>query len=34
MTYQEIENKVVSILEKNNVKTIGIFGSYARDVQS
>lgn len=33
MTYQEIENKVVSILEKYNVKTIGIFGSYARGVQ-
>lgn len=33
MTYQEIENKVVSLLEKNNVKTIGIFGSYARGVQ-
>jgi predicted nucleotidyltransferase len=33
MTYQEIENKLISILEKYNVKTIGIFGSYARDVQ-
>ena len=33
MTYQEIENKVVSLLEKNNVKTIGIIGSYARGVQ-
>lgn len=33
MTYQELENKVVSILKKNNVKTIGIFGSYARGVQ-
>jgi len=34
MTCQEIENKVVSILEKYNVKTIGIFGSYARGAQS
>ena len=33
MTYQEIENKVVSILEKNNVKKIGIFGSYDRGVK-
>jgi len=34
MTCQEIENKVVSILEKYHVKTIGIFGSYARGDQS
>jgi len=34
MTCQEIENKVVSILEKYHVKTIGIFGSYARGAQS
>jgi hypothetical protein len=34
MIYQEIENKVVSVLEKYNVKTIGIFGSYARGVLS
>ena len=33
MTYQEIENKLVFILEKYDVKTIGIFGSYARGVQ-
>lgn len=33
MIIQEIEDKVVSILTKYNVKTIGIFGSYARGVQ-
>lgn len=33
MTYQEIENTIVSVLEKYNVNTIGIFGSYARGVQ-
>jgi len=33
MTYQEIENKVISILKKYHVKTIGIFGSYASGVQ-
>jgi len=33
MTYHELENKIVSILEKYNVRTIGVFGSYARGVQ-
>ncbi|MBI2472581.1 MAG: hypothetical protein HYV59_15310 [Planctomycetes bacterium] len=33
MICQEIENKVVSIIEKYHVKTIGIFGSYASGVQ-
>lgn len=33
MTYQEIENKVISILDKYGAQTIGIFGSYARGVQ-
>lgn len=33
MTYQEIENKVISILDKYGAQTIGIFGSYARGIQ-
>jgi len=33
MTYQEIENKVISILGEYGAQTIGIFGSYARGVQ-
>ncbi|MDA8077690.1 MAG: nucleotidyltransferase family protein [Nitrospiraceae bacterium] len=30
ISYQEIGNKIVSILKKHNVLKIGIFGSYAR----
>jgi len=30
MDYQEIEKKLVSLLEKYKAKKIGIFGSYAR----
>lgn len=33
MTYQEIESKVISILDKYGAQTIGIFGSYARGIQ-
>ena len=30
INYKEIENKLISILEKHKARTIGIFGSYAR----
>jgi predicted nucleotidyltransferase len=33
MTYQEIENKVISILGGYGAQKIGIFGSYARGAQ-
>lgn len=33
MTYQEIENKVISILGEYGAQIIGIFGTYARGVQ-
>lgn len=33
MTYQEIENKVVSILGRYGVQSIGVFGSYARGTE-